>query len=133
MADEIEAIAETFRLLDSETYEQALELIDERFVMETPSELASEPDVYRGPEGVRRWWESFLEVMESVRVEVEEVHPVDHDTALVEFTIKARGGTTGIDTEQRAATSGHVAISFPVAGGAEHTSAMGIGMVERPP
>ena len=102
MADEIEVIAQTFRLLDSDTYEQALELIDEQFVMETPSELASEPDVYRGPEGVRRWWESFLEAMESVRLEVEHVHPIDHDTALVEFSIKARGRTTGIDTEQRA-------------------------------
>ena len=103
MADEIEAIAETFRLLDASTYEQALELIDERFVMETPSELASEPDVYRGPAGVRRWWESFLEAMDSVRVEVEELHPIDHDTAMVEFAIQARGRATGIETEQRAA------------------------------
>lgn len=102
MADEIEVIAQTFRLLDSDTYEQALELIDERFVMETPSELASEPDVYRGPEGVRRWWESFLEVMQSVQVEVEEVDAIDDNTALVVFAIKARGRTTGIDTEQRA-------------------------------
>ena len=102
MADGIEVIAETFRLLDSDTYEQALVLIHERFVMETPGDLASEPDVYRGPEGVRRWWESFLEVMESVRVVVEEVHPIDHDAALVEFAIHARGRTTGIETEQRA-------------------------------
>jgi ketosteroid isomerase-like protein len=102
VADGIEVIARTFRLLDSDTYEQALESIHEQFVMETPSELASEPDVYRGPEGVRRWWESFLEIMESVRLEVKEVHPIDHDTALVEFVIKARGRTTGIETEQRA-------------------------------
>jgi ketosteroid isomerase-like protein len=102
VADNVEAIAATFRLLDSDTYEQALESIHDEFVMETPSELASEPDVYRGPEGVRRWWESFLEVMESVRLEVKDVHTIDDDTALVEFVIKARGRTTGIETEQRA-------------------------------
>jgi ketosteroid isomerase-like protein len=102
VADNVEAIAATFRLLDSDTYEQALESIHDEFVMETPSELASEPDVYRGPEGVRRWWESFLEVMESVRLEVTDVHTIDDDTALVEFVIKARGRTTGIETEQRA-------------------------------
>jgi ketosteroid isomerase-like protein len=102
VADNVEAIAATFRLLDSDTYEQALESIHDEFVMQTPSELASEPDVYRGPEGVRRWWESFLEVMESVRLEVTDVHTIDDDTALVEFVIKARGRTTGIETEQRA-------------------------------
>ena len=102
MADNVEAIAATFRLLDSDTYEQALESIHDEFVMETPSELASEPDVYRGPAGVRRWWESFLEAMESVRLEVKDVHTIDDDTALVEFVIKARGRTTGIETEQRA-------------------------------
>ena len=102
MADGIEVITRTFRLLDSETYEQALAFIDERFVMATPSELASEPDVYRGPEGVRRWWESFLDVMASVRLEIEEVHPIDDDRALVEFAIKARGRSSGIETEQRA-------------------------------
>jgi hypothetical protein len=37
------------------------------------------------------------------------------------------------DDEQRATTRGHVTISFPVPGRAEHTSAMGAGMVERPP
>ena len=40
--------------------------------------------------------------MESVRLEVKDVHTIDDDTALVEFVIKARGRTTGIETEQRA-------------------------------
>jgi hypothetical protein len=59
-------------MLNADTYEQALERVDDEGEMMTPTELASEPDAYRGPEGVRRWWESFLEVME-----LEEVHPVD--------------------------------------------------------
>ena len=102
VSDDIEAIVETFRLLDSDTYERALERVDDEFEMITPPELASEPDVYRGPDGVRRWWESFLEVMEWVRLEVEEVHPIDDRKVIVEFRIQARGGATGIETEQRA-------------------------------
>ena len=92
----------TFRLLDADTYEQALEFIDERFEMTTPADLASEPDVYRGPEGVRRWWESFLDVMDHVGLEMEEVHPVNDDRALIEFVIRARGRASGIETQQRA-------------------------------
>ena len=85
VADDVEAIVATFRLLDSDTYEQALELVDDEFEMVTTPDLASEPDVYRGPEGVRRWWESFLDVMEWVRLEVEEVHRVDDERAILEF------------------------------------------------
>jgi hypothetical protein len=62
VADDVEAIVATFRLLDSDTYEQAIEFVDDEFEMVTTPDLASEPDVYRGPEGVRRWWESFLPV-----------------------------------------------------------------------
>src|SRR4051794_3686258 len=89
--EDVEAIARTFRLLDSETYEQALEFIDDDFEMVTPAAIASEPDVYRGPAGVRRWWESFLEVMEWVRLEVQEIHPVGDGRAILEFQIQTRG------------------------------------------
>ena len=102
MADSAETIARAFELLDSETYEQALELIDDEFEMVTTADLASEPDVYRGPDGVRRWWESFLEVMEWVQLEVERAHPVDDERVIVEFRIKARGRSSGIETSQRA-------------------------------
>jgi ketosteroid isomerase-like protein len=102
VSDDLEAIANTFRLLDSDTYEQALVLIDEDFEMETPADIASEPSVYRGPEGVRRWWESFLEAMESVRLEILETHPVDDTRLILEFEIQTRGRSSGIETSQRA-------------------------------
>lgn len=102
MSDDVETIVETFRLLNSDTYEQALDRVDDEFQMVTPAELASEPDAYRGPEGVRRWWESFLEVMEWVRLEVEEMHPVDDRRVILEFVIHTRGRSSGIETDQRA-------------------------------
>jgi ketosteroid isomerase-like protein len=100
--DDLETIAETFRLLDSATYEQALDLIADDFEMATPAEIASEPGMYRGPEGVRRWWESFLEAMESVRLEITKTHPVDDARLILEFEIQTRGRSSGIETSQRA-------------------------------
>jgi ketosteroid isomerase-like protein len=102
VADDVESIVATFRLLDSDTYEDAIELVDEEFEMVTTPDLASEPDTYTGPEGVRRWWESFLDVMEWVRLEVQEVHPVDEHRAILEFQIHTRGRASGIETDQRA-------------------------------
>jgi hypothetical protein len=54
--DDVELLTEAFELLNSDHYEQALALIDERFEMTTTPEVASEPDTYRGHDGVRRWW-----------------------------------------------------------------------------
>ncbi len=102
MSDDTDAIVEAFRMLNSDTYEEALELVDDEFEMVTPPELASEPDAYRGPEGVRRWWESFLESMEWVRLEVEEVHLVDDRRVILEFVMHTRGRSSGIETDQRA-------------------------------
>jgi ketosteroid isomerase-like protein len=102
VSEDVDAIVEAFGLLNSDTYEQALERIDDEFEMVTPAELASEPDTYRGVDGVRRWWESFLEVMEWVRLEVEEAHPVDDRRVILEFLIRTRGRSSGIETDQPA-------------------------------
>jgi ketosteroid isomerase-like protein len=100
--DDLELLARTFRLLDSETYEEALQYIHDDFVMETPAAIASEPDTYRGPEGVRRWWESFLEAMESVRLEMLDVEDAGDGRAIISFVIHAQGLSSGINAEQRA-------------------------------
>jgi ketosteroid isomerase-like protein len=102
VSSDADTIIQAFQLLNSDTYEEALELVDDEFEMVTPAELASEPQTYRGPEGVRRWWESFLEVMEWVRLEVEGVHPVDDHRVILEFLIHTRGRSSGIETDQRA-------------------------------
>ena len=51
---------------------------------------------------MRRWWETFLDVMEWVRLEVEGSHPVDDHRAILEFLIHTRGRASGIETDQRA-------------------------------
>ena len=75
--------------------------IDAEFVAVTPPDLASEPDTYRGPDGIRRWFDSFYEVMDEIRWEPREFHEAG-DRVLVEFTLRARGKTTGLDFGQNA-------------------------------
>ena len=70
--------------------------------METPAAMASEPQLYRGPDGVRRWWESFLEAMDTVRLETLAIEDAGTGRAIISFVIHARGKSSGIEAEQRA-------------------------------
>jgi ketosteroid isomerase-like protein len=101
-SSELELVEHAFKLLNSESYEQALELVDERFEMTTTSEVASEPGVYRGHDGVRRWWESFLEVMDYVALDAKSLEAAGEGRVIVEFAIRARGRRSGIEAQQPA-------------------------------
>ena len=79
-----------------------LPLIHPDFEATTPPELASEPDTYRGPEGIRRWFDSFDDVMEEIRWDAHSFREVGTDRVLVEFTLRARGKSTGLDFGQEA-------------------------------
>jgi ketosteroid isomerase-like protein len=102
VSSEERLVREAFRLLDSETYEQVLPLVDEDFEMVTTAEVASEPDVYRGPEGVRRWWTSFLDAMDSIQLEPIGFEDASGGRVVVEFVIRARGRASGLETSQPA-------------------------------
>lgn len=69
------------------------------FELTTPPELSAEPDTYRGPEGMRRYFESFYDAMNEVRFK-----PLDfyqrNEWVVVPFTMTARGRTTGLVAEQ---------------------------------
>ncbi|HET9121644.1 MAG TPA: nuclear transport factor 2 family protein [Solirubrobacterales bacterium] len=82
--------------------EGILPLIHPDFEATTPPELASEPDTYRGPEGIRRWFDSFDDVMEEIRWDAHSFREVGDDRVLVEFTLRARGKSTGLDFGQEA-------------------------------
>ena len=78
-----------------------LPLIHAEFEATTPPDLASEPDTYRGHEGVRRWFDSFYEAMDDIRWDAHGFHE-ERGRVLVEFTLRARGKTTGLDFGQEA-------------------------------
>jgi ketosteroid isomerase-like protein len=75
--------------------------IHPEFEATTPPNLASEPDTYRGHDGVRRWFDSFYEVMDQIRWDAHSFQQVG-DRVVVEFTLRARGKTTGLDFGQEA-------------------------------
>jgi hypothetical protein len=82
--------------------------IHPQFEMRTPPGLAAEPDLYRGPDGVRRWFESFYEVMDEVRVEASELEQVGEDTVVANLQISARGRATGLELQQQAVAMARV-------------------------
>lgn len=79
-----------------------LPYIDEDFEMTTPGNLAAEPDTYVGHDGVRRWFDTFYEAMDRVRIEPQEIAAVG-DRVAVHFHMTARGRTTGLEAVQEAA------------------------------
>jgi ketosteroid isomerase-like protein len=82
--------------LDQGGVEALLEYIHEDFQASTPPGLASEPDTYVGHDGVRRYFDSFNEVMEDIRWQSHTFHEAG-EKVVVEFTLYARGRSTGLE------------------------------------
>ena len=99
--ENVEIVRRAYAALAEQGVEAVLAFIDPLFEATTPASLASEPDTYRGHEGVRRYFGSFGDAMEGVYFEGQEFTPAG-DKVLVETMLHARGRATGIETEQRA-------------------------------
>jgi ketosteroid isomerase-like protein len=97
----VEIVRSLYTVLAEQGVEAVLPYVDPEYESTTPSSLASEPDTYRGHDGVRRWFGSFDDAMEGVHLEAVEFTSVG-DRVLVETKLHARGRSTGIETEQRA-------------------------------
>jgi ketosteroid isomerase-like protein len=82
--------------------EEALPLIDPDFEMVTTAQYAAEPDTYRGHDGVRRWFAGFEGVMDRVRVVPNRLEDAGDGQVIAEFTLYARGLTSGIEAGQPA-------------------------------
>jgi ketosteroid isomerase-like protein len=98
---DLEIVKRGYEALAAGGFEEWLPLFDPEFEMTTPAALASEPGTYRGPEGVRRWFDEFYEAMDEVRLEPHEFREVG-EWVVVTFSIVARGRSTGLKVEQRA-------------------------------
>jgi ketosteroid isomerase-like protein len=97
----LEIVKAGFEAFNERGVEGVLPIIDPEFEVTTPPELASEPDTYRGHEGVRRWFDSFYEVMDEIRWEPHGFHAAG-DKVIAEFTLHARGRSTGLEFGQDA-------------------------------
>lgn len=98
--DPEELIQAALRAYGERGVEGMLPYVHPEFSMTTTSEVAAEPDTYEGHEGLRRYFGSFLEIMDEVRIEPTEVE-VRADRVRVEFDLVARGKATGIEVTQK--------------------------------
>ena len=98
----VEVVRRGFEALNGGV-EAFIEFVDPEFETETSPELTPEPDVYRGYDGVRRYFASFEETMEEIRFEPGEFIEVG-DRVLVPVRLSAKGKETGITVEQRLTT-----------------------------
>jgi ketosteroid isomerase-like protein len=99
--ENLEIVQRGFDAFNETGVEGILPFIHPEFEATTPPNLASEPDTYRGHDGIRRWFDSFDEVMEEIRWDADGYQQVG-DQVVVEFTLRARGKTTGLDFGQEA-------------------------------
>jgi ketosteroid isomerase-like protein len=98
----LEIVQRGFEAFNERGVEGIIPFVDPDFEATTPPNLATEPDTYRGHDGIRRWFDSFYEVMDGIRWDAREFHETG-DRVVVEFTLRARGKTTGLDFGQDAA------------------------------
>jgi ketosteroid isomerase-like protein len=94
----IEVLERMFAAFEDGGVEAALEYIDPEFVVVIGPELSAEPDVYRGHEGVRRYFAGF-EGMEDV-ILTPQGFIEDGERVLVPIVLSGRGATSGIEVEQ---------------------------------
>jgi ketosteroid isomerase-like protein len=96
-AGSIEFVHGFFEDVNAGDVEALLPRLAPEFTMTVPAEMGVEPRTYRGPEGFRRWFDSFAEIME--------IHVKAHDLievggrVVAPHTLHARGRETGIETE----------------------------------
>jgi ketosteroid isomerase-like protein len=100
-SENVEIVQRGFDAFNEGGVEGIVPFIHSEFEATTPPSLASEPDTYRGPDGIRRWFDSFDEVMDQIRWDAHSFQAVG-DKVVVEFTLRARGKTTGLDFGQDA-------------------------------
>jgi ketosteroid isomerase-like protein len=98
----VELLREAFLALDREGVEGILPYIHPEFETTTPASLTVEPDTYRGPDGVRRYFDSFYEVMDEVRFVPEEMLDAG-DRVMAMIRLVARSRATGLTLDQHMA------------------------------
>jgi len=87
--------------INSGDIDRIVDFVDPQFEVTVPAELSAEPDIYRGREGIRRYFETFQDAMEDIHFAAERSWEAG-EHVVVSFRLTARGKQTGIPVEQRA-------------------------------
>ena len=89
----------------------AVALADPQFEGVVPSSMSAEPDVYKGHEGIRRYFESFWEVVDDLTITIDEFEDVAGWTlALCSATGRGRASGLPIDNKIVIASQVHAGL-----------------------
>jgi ketosteroid isomerase-like protein len=92
-----EVVRRIYELLNRGDVEGVVELCDDEFLMDM-TERVFNPDTYRGPDGIRRFYAGVQDAWESYRWDVEETRIAgDSVVALLHCEGKSREGGPGVD------------------------------------
>jgi ketosteroid isomerase-like protein len=97
---DVDALKGGFEAFNSADIGRILAFIDADFEAVIPPAFSAEPDTYRGHDGVRRYFRSFLEAMDDVRFHAERFWDAG-EKVVVAVRLTAKGKRTAIPVEQR--------------------------------
>jgi ketosteroid isomerase-like protein len=97
---DVDALKGGFEAFNSADIGRILAFIDADFEAVIPAAFSAEPDTYRGHDGVRRYFRSFLEAMDDVRFHAERFWDAG-EKVVVAVRLTAKGKRTAIPVEQR--------------------------------
>jgi len=97
---DVELARRSFDAFADEGVEGLIRFVHPDFEMTTPPGLAAEPDTYRGQDGMRRYFESFYDVMDDISFEIDEFEDLGTGLVMGVSKLRARGQATGIEVEQ---------------------------------
>ncbi|MDQ6810738.1 MAG: nuclear transport factor 2 family protein [Actinomycetota bacterium] len=101
-AANVETVRRGFEAFNSGEIGRILAFAHPDFEAIVPPELSAEPDTYRGHEGIRRYFESFKDVMEEIHFQAERFWEAG-DSVVADVRLTARGRETAIPVEQHIA------------------------------
>ncbi len=99
--DNVEVMRRGYEAFAARGVDGFLDFIHPEFELVTPPGLALEPQTYRGHEGVRRYFDSFYDAVDEIRLEADDFMPVG-GKVIVPFRMTTRGRTSGIEASMKA-------------------------------
>ena len=98
-SDNAELVRQGFERLATGGVEALIPFVHPELEITIPPNLSLEPATYRGVEGLRRYFESFYEVVDEVRFEADDFIAVG-DSVVVPARVIVRGRGSGVEAGQ---------------------------------
>ena len=96
-----EVVEEALRRFSRRDLEATLELIDPDARWEPSGAFIGSGEEYRGHEGIRRFWATFLEPWASISLEPTDFIELDRSRLLTLTSFRGVGRASGVETEAR--------------------------------